>query len=108
MSASPVVIAPSGKADLSHVDTWVFDLDNMLYNPSTCDLFVHMDRRMNQFIAEYLKLDGASAAHVRETYFKSYGTTLRGLMDMYDVPPGVFLEYVHQSSEERRVGKEGG
>lgn len=94
---SIVVGTPDGRRpDLSHVDTWVFDLDNTLYSPAACDLFVHMDRRMNQFIAEYLKLDEAQAAHVRQTYFKSYGTTLRGLMEVYDVPPGVFLDYVHE------------
>ncbi|MFN4090539.1 MAG: pyrimidine 5'-nucleotidase [Alphaproteobacteria bacterium] len=94
---SIVVGTPDGRRpDLSHVDTWVFDLDNTLYNPAVCDLFKHMDRRMNQFIAEYLKLDEVQAAHVRQTYFKSYGTTLRGLMEVYDVPPGVFLDYVHE------------
>lgn len=92
-----VIGTPGGRRpDLSHVDTWVFDLDNTLYNPAVCDLFVHMDQRMNRFIADYLKLDETEAAHVRQTYFKSYGTTLRGLMEVYGVPPGVFLEYVHE------------
>lgn len=91
-----VVEAPPGAVDLAHVETWVFDLDNTLYHPSVCDLFRHMDSRMNQFIVEMLGVDAAEANRLRQTYFKGYGTTLRGLMDVYGVEPQSFLDYVHE------------
>ena len=81
--------------DLSHVETWVFDLDNTLYHPSACDLFPHMDRRINEFLCTLLKLDVDGANQLRQTLWRSYGTTLRGLMELHGVPPHDFLEYVH-------------
>jgi len=82
--------------DLSHVETWVFDLDNTLYNPARCDLFPQMDARMVRFIADLLGCDDLAANEHRAKYFHTYGTTLRGLMDMHDVLPEKFLAYVHE------------
>ena len=81
--------------DLSHVETWVFDLDNTLYHPSACDLFPHMDRRINEYLCRLLQLDTDGANALRQTMWRSYGTTLRGLMEMHKIEPGEFLEYVH-------------
>lgn len=86
-----VVSAP----DLSHVETWVFDLDNTLYHPSTCDLFPHMDRRINEFICTLLKIDTGEANRLRQDLWRSYGTTLRGLMETHGLRPDEFLDYVH-------------
>jgi putative hydrolase of the HAD superfamily len=77
-----------------HIDTWVFDLDNTLYNADTHS-FPEMGRRMTGFVAELLKLPHAEADVVRKGYFKKYGTTLRGLMNEHGVPPTEFLRYVH-------------
>lgn len=77
-----------------HIDTWVFDLDNTLYNADTHS-FPEMGRRMTGFVAELLKLPQAEADIVRKGYFKKYGTTLRGLMEEHGVPPTEFLDYVH-------------
>ncbi len=35
-------------ADLSHVDTWIFDLDNTLY-PAECELLALVNDRMTAF-----------------------------------------------------------
>ena len=35
--------------DVSHIDAWIFDLDNTLY-PAKCDLFALIDARMGEYI----------------------------------------------------------
>lgn len=77
-----------------HIDTWVFDLDNTLYNADTHS-FPQMGQRMTAFVAELLKLPLDQADVIRRGYFQRYGTTLRGLMTEHGIPPGEFLSYVH-------------
>ena len=79
---------------LRQAEAWVFDLDNTLYPPST-NLFAQIDERMRAFIAGFLDLDLDEAGRVQKTYFREYGTTLRGLMNRHGLDPGLFLEYVH-------------
>ena len=87
--------APHPRADaLCQAEAWVFDLDNTLYPPST-NLFAQIDERMRSFIARFLDLDLDEARRVQKTYFREYGTTLRGLMNRHGLEPGLFLEYVH-------------
>jgi putative hydrolase of the HAD superfamily len=81
--------------DLDHVEAWVFDLDNTLY-PASSDLFGEIDRRMGEFIAAALEVDGAEARRIQKAYFRDYGTTLRGLMTNHGTNPVAFLEYVHE------------
>ncbi|PKU26207.1 pyrimidine 5'-nucleotidase [Telmatospirillum siberiense] len=79
---------------LSHVDSWIFDLDNTLY-PASCNLFAQIDVRMRQFISEALHLGLDEAFTLQKRYYHEYGTTLRGLMLSHGIEPGVFLAYVH-------------
>ena len=79
---------------LRQAEAWVFDLDNTLYPPST-NLFAQIDERMRSFIARFLDLDLDEARRVQKSYFREYGTTLRGLMNRHGLEPGLFLEYVH-------------
>jgi len=88
MAAAP---AP---ADLEHVETWIFDLDNTLYAAST-GLFSQIDRRMTEFIAKKYRLDTESAGRMRHAYYLSHGTTLSGLMEAEGLEPHEFLAYVH-------------
>ena len=80
--------------DLSHVDTWVFDLDNTLY-PASANLFPQIDLRMKTFIAKLLDVELDEAFKIQKAYYHEHGTTLRGLMINHTVEPDVFLEYVH-------------
>jgi putative hydrolase of the HAD superfamily len=82
-------------ADLSHIETWIFDLDNTLYSPAT-RLFDQIDHRMTAFIAEQLRLDPADARKLQKDYFRSHGTTLSGLIDVHGIEPKRFLDFVHQ------------
>jgi putative hydrolase of the HAD superfamily len=83
---------PSG--DFSHVEAWVFDLDNTLY-PADCNLFAEIDTRMGDFIAARFGVSLEEAQRMRKSYYYQYGTTLAGLMRLHDVCPNAFLDYVH-------------
>ena len=61
--------ARSLRADLSHVDTWIFDLDNTLY-PSTSRLFDQIDLRIGQFIAQRFDVDSQEARKIQKSYFR--------------------------------------
>ena len=82
------------RGGFTHVDTWVFDLDNTLY-PADCNLFAQIDRRMGEFIANAFGLPIDEAQKLRQTYYAEHGTTLAGLMRLHDVCPNSFLDYVH-------------
>ena len=78
----------------SHVDTWVFDLDNTLY-PASCRLFDQIDVKMGNFVSKLLNVEYAEAKRRQKEMFYKYGTTLRGLMTEHGVTPDEFLDYVH-------------
>ena len=88
------MIAAMPKAAFSHVETWVFDLDNTLYPPSA-RLFDQIDTRMTAYIMRALGLDRAAADDLRSTYWRDHGTTLAGLMRVHDLDPGPYLHEVH-------------
>lgn len=73
---------------------WVFDLDNTLY-PSHCNLFAQVDRKMAEFIANYLGVPLPQARHLQKSYYRQFGTTLAGLMKVHKIAPEPFLEFVH-------------
>jgi putative hydrolase of the HAD superfamily len=73
---------------------WVFDLDNTLY-PADCNLFSQVDQRMGRFIADKLGVPLEYARHLQKAYYRQFGTTLSGLMQVHGWEPEPFLEYVH-------------
>jgi putative hydrolase of the HAD superfamily len=78
-----------------HINTWVFDLDNTLY-PESCKLFDQIALRMTDYIVTVLGIEPEAASKLRHHYYKTYGTTLRGLMIEHGLEPHGFLEYVHE------------
>jgi putative hydrolase of the HAD superfamily len=86
----------------AEVDTWIFDLDNTLYPPS-CRLFELIDQRMMMFIANRFGIDGMSARALQKSYYRQFGTSLRGLMEIDGVDPHEFMDFVHDVSHERLV-----
>lgn len=73
---------------------WIFDLDNTLY-PAECNLFAQVDQRMAEFIARYLGVPFAYARHLQKAYYRQFGTTLAGMMQVHNMNPTAFLDYVH-------------
>lgn len=82
------------KQDFTHVTSWVFDLDNTLYPPHM-RLFDQIEVRMTDWVMQALQVDRARADHLRAYYWRTYGTTLAGLMREHDVDPGPYLNEVH-------------
>ena len=81
-------------ADFTHIDTFIFDLDNTLY-PADCHLFAQIDVRMTEFIERTLDLPRDEARILQKHYYTVHGTTLRGLMQEHGTAPQDFMAYVH-------------
>ena len=52
--------------DLSHIDSWVFDLDNTLY-PASCRLFDQIDVKMGEYVSRLLNVGYAEAKARRKS-----------------------------------------
>ena len=79
----------------THIDTWVFDLDNTLY-PHHVNLRHQVDARIGEFVSAWLKIPADQARRIQKDYYRRYGTTMRGMMTEHGVPADDFLAYVHQ------------
>ena len=85
------------KHHFSHVETWIFDLDNTLYPPAA-RLFDQIEVKMTDWVARALSVDRTEADRLRKHYWHQYGTTLAGLMREHDVDPAPYLDEVHDIS----------
>lgn len=86
--------APGRRRGFRATRTWIFDLDNTLY-PAECNLFAQVDQRMGEYIARYLGVPLSHARHLQKSYYRQFGTTLSGLMQVHKLDPKPFLDYVH-------------
>jgi putative hydrolase of the HAD superfamily len=86
-------------ADLRHVDTWIFDLDNTLY-PMTGEVGAQMDARISAYVQRVTGLDAEAAYRLQKRYLREHGATLSGLMVHHGVDPYDFLDEVHDVSLE--------
>lgn len=84
-------------ADLSHVDAWLFDLDNTLY-PEESEVMALVSRRMTAFVSRELDLPEGEALSLQKKYLRDHGTTLSGLMANHGVDPVRFMDEVHDIS----------
>lgn len=85
------------KQHFTHVDTWVFDLDNTLYPPEA-RLFDQIEVKMTDYVMATLGVDRAEADHLRNKYWHDHGTTLAGLMNEHGIDPDPYLIAVHEIS----------
>ena len=74
--------------------TWIFDLDNTLY-PCEYNLFAQIDVLITRYIMEVTGLPHDEARLLQKSYYRQYGTTLRGLMTGYGIDPDHYLKTVH-------------
>jgi putative hydrolase of the HAD superfamily len=84
----------SGRA-FTHIDTWVFDLDNTLY-PHHVNLWQQVDIRIGEFVSAWLKISADEARRIQKDYYRRYGTTMRGMMTEHGVDADDYLAYVHK------------
>lgn len=86
-------------ADLRHIDTWIFDLDNTLY-PEGDGPMVLVSEKMTQFVMNALGLPHDEARVLQKRYLADHGTTLAGLMANHGVAPAEFMAFVHDVGAE--------
>ena len=79
----------NGIGGLGEVETWVFDLDNTLYRVPP-PMYAELDRRMRDFVSDFLGVDRDAAYAIQKDYFRKYGLTLRGLMIDHGLDPRVY------------------
>lgn len=76
------------------VHTWVFDLDNTLY-PASARLFDQIEVKMTSYVMSELGVAQDEADSLRSQYWREYGTTLNGLMQVHQIDPAPYLDAVH-------------
>jgi putative hydrolase of the HAD superfamily len=81
-------------ADLTHIDVWLFDLDNTLY-PVEAEFMGLIETKMTTFVARETGLPRDQAYALQKRYLSEHGTTLAGLMAHHGVDPEAFLDEVH-------------
>ncbi len=77
-----------------HIEHWIFDLDNTLY-PASCKLFDQIDKRMTQYVADFLGVGHIEAYALQKSYFRDFGTTMNGMMVNHQMDPEAYLHFVH-------------
>jgi putative hydrolase of the HAD superfamily len=86
-------------ADLRHVRTWLFDLDNTLY-PAECGLMSEIVDRMTAYVIKVTGLPRDEAFRLQKAYLAEHGLTLVGLMRHHGVDPDDFHATFHDVSLE--------
>ena len=78
----------------------LFDLDDTLY-PRTSGIWQAIGVRMDDYIINRLKVDPHEVANLRNDLYHQYGTTLRGLREVFGIDESEFLTYVHDIPIDR-------
>ena len=94
MTTTASKLREDGRADLRHVDTWLFDLDNTLY-PAEDGFMRAIDARITAFAMRATGLPHDEARALQKRYWRDHGTTLAGLMAHHAVDPHAYLAEVH-------------
>lgn len=85
--------------DLSHIDTWLFDLDNTLY-PAESGFMAAIVDRMTDYVQKVTGLPRDEAYALQKTYLTEHGLTLKGMMIHHGVDPLEFHAIFHDLSLE--------
>ncbi|HKP78016.1 MAG TPA: pyrimidine 5'-nucleotidase [Phenylobacterium sp.] len=86
-------------ADLRHIDTWLFDLDNTLY-PVESGFMAQVVDRMTDFVEKVTGLPREEAFRLQKDYLAEHGLTLKGMMLHHGVDPRDFHAIFHDISLE--------
>ena len=75
-------------------NTWIFDLDNTLHDAEK-KIFPLINKKINQYISEVVKINLSEADVLRQKYWDNYGATLEGLIKHHNINPKDFLKKTH-------------
>ncbi len=90
----PPVDDAEPRADLRHIATWLFDLDNTLY-PAGVEFTALIDERITRYVMRETGLEHDAARTLQKRYLHEHGTSLAGLMAEHGVEPHAYLQEVH-------------
>ncbi len=76
-------------------DAILFDLDNTLY-PASAGVGARLEERMTAYVQRIVGCDLETARRLRQAYFLSHGTTLRGLQNDHSFDVEDYLSFVHE------------
>jgi pyrimidine 5'-nucleotidase len=79
-----------------------FDLDDTLY-PNSNGLWEAIRARMTDYLGDPLGFPADEIPELRQTYFETYGTTLRGLQINHSVDADDYLAFVHDLPLEEYI-----
>ena len=79
---------------MTPITTIFFDLDGTFYEDQS-GVWDLMAARIEQFMREEVGIPLRQIPSLRQQYFETYGTSLRGLHIDYNVDPEAYLHYVH-------------
>ncbi|MGD8848418.1 MAG: pyrimidine 5'-nucleotidase, partial [Anaerolineales bacterium] len=71
--------------------------------PASSGIWEDVAHRIHTFLETTLNLSPQEAVTRREHYYKTYGTTLRGLQREAQVEPISFMEYIHDVPIETKI-----
>jgi len=75
-------------------EAMMFDLDDTLY-PPTSGVWEAIGVRIDRYIHEKVHIPCEDVVALRKDLFHKFGTTMRGLVELYGVDPEDYLEFVH-------------
>lgn len=78
-----------------HVKNWIFDLDDTLY-PYDSMLWKQIEDNIRDYISDYMNISPEEAYEKQIRYYKTFGTTLSGLMKETEIDPEIFVDAVHE------------
>lgn len=86
--------------DLTHVDTWLFDLDNTLY-PASSGFMGDIETRITAFVERVTSLPRHDAYRLQKQYLADYGLTLSGMIAHHGIDPLEYHAIFHDLPLER-------
>ncbi len=75
-------------------EAMLFDLDDTLY-PSTTGVWDALGVRIDRYMHEKVHIPKEKVPELRSALFHEYGTTMRGLVQLYHVDAQDYLDFVH-------------
>src|SRR5580765_530924 len=82
------------RPDFSHVEGWLFDLDNTLY-PHGSAVLLEAEQRICRFIEDRFRLSKAEAWRLQKECLATSGSTLAGLIERFAIDPEPYLAFVN-------------
>lgn len=82
--------------------TVFIDLDQTIY-PSSSGIWEDVADRINTYLELELKLTPQQALELRRRFYRTYGTTLRGLQHEASVDPIGYMEFIHDVPIEQKI-----